>query len=121
MLVVEDDLALLESLLEILRLEQIDVVGVSSGQEGLACAQRDRPALILADIVLPDLNGLILGQLLAEDPATRDIPILYISGRDVTVEAVSKMPGACGFLQKPFNVPELLGAIQEALDGHPKA
>lgn len=74
------------------------VLEAASGDEVLRLAQSLTPDLIIADIQMPGLDGVSLCRALREDPRTRDVPFLLVSGE-------SRAPPDCadGFLVKPFN------------------
>jgi CheY-like chemotaxis protein len=87
-----------------------------SGQEGLALALQQRPALILLDLNLPDMHG---GELLSEfrnNAKTRDIPVIVLSA-DISPTQIEKMlqAGARDYLTKPFEIKRLLCLVDDAL------
>jgi putative two-component system response regulator len=92
-----------------LQVEGIEVVEARDGLEALDLAARERPDLLLLDVMMPGLDGWEVARRLAEGPETRDIPILFMTAlagaedRRRGFEA-----GAVGYIVKPFD-PLLLG------------
>lgn len=93
-----------------------NVISAFDGLEGLEMARRERPDLILLDIVLPKKDGLEVCRTLKNDPLTCEIPILV-----VTASGVAELPqkcreaGAQDFIYKPFEAQELLARISKLL------
>jgi DNA-binding response OmpR family regulator len=115
-LIVEDDADINVALQEVLRQEGFDVVGVMTGQAGLAEAARRRPDLILLDQMLPDIDGLEVCRLLRKAPETRDVPIMFLTartGEEARIKGLST--GADDYVVKPFSLQELLLRIQALL------
>jgi PAS domain S-box-containing protein len=116
-LVVEDEEAICNFILSILRRNGYDATGARGGAEALSIFS-SHPAgfrLLLADIVMPQMSGLELGRRIAE--SDRNVKILYMTGYSAhpLVQAGSAN-GAIDILRKPFTAEELLKRIREALD-----
>src|SRR5713101_7656072 len=98
LLFVEDEATLREHLAERLSDEYVvDTAG--NGNEALLAVMRAKPALVVTDIVMPDMDGVELLKTLRQTPNTRGIPVLLISGRaadDYRIEGFEQ--GADGFL-----------------------
>lgn len=92
---------------------------VHDGESGIRKAKSDKPDLILMDIMMPNLGGTEVRIELLKDPATKDIPIIFLTGlRGPT--AKKKMPASgVKTFGKSGDFKELLAAIQEAL-GQPR-
>jgi len=88
---------------------------------GLELARTHRPALILLDINLPDMDGYAVMQCLREHEATRDIPVLAMSAnaRPEDIER-SKAAGFVAYLTKPLDGAELLRTVSELLAARPR-
>jgi two-component system nitrogen regulation response regulator NtrX len=113
-LVIDDEAAIRDSLRMILEYERYEFVGASSGQEGLAQVQRDRPDLVLLDIKMPAMDGMeVLRKLHAADPT---LPVVMISGHGTTATAVEAIrSGAIDFLDKPLSSERVIVTIQNVL------
>jgi len=114
-LVVEDD----ESILEMLRLGLerygFSVNCVGSGEEALAAATRERPDLVLLDLMLPGMGGLEVCRRLKREKETSTIPIVILTARDGEADIVAGLEiGADDYLTKPFS-PRVLSARLRAV------
>src|SRR3984885_11001000 len=114
-LFVEDEATLRDHLAEKLSDEYVvDTAG--NGNEALLAVIRAKPALVVSDIVMPDMDGVELLKTLRQSPGTRDIPVLLISGRaadEYRIEGFEQ--GADGFLAKPYTERELRALIGSML------
>jgi signal transduction histidine kinase len=114
-LFVEDEATLREHLAQKLSDEYIvDTAG--NGNEALLAVIRAKPALVVSDIVMPDMDGVELLKTLRQSPGTRGIPVLLISGRaadEYRIEGFEE--GADGFLAKPYTERELRALIGSML------
>src|ERR1041385_7032397 len=111
-LVVEDDEDLRDSLATLLQ-DEYEVVTACNGDEGIAIARQQRPAVILLDILMPMKDGFETIACLREDRSTRNIPIVMLtaaSGLQQRVKAFNL--GADDFIPKPFEPEELLARLQ---------
>ena len=91
-------------------------LAASSGEEALQTVQTERPACILMDIMMPDLDGYDTCAALKADPQTAAIPVLLVSATtDARVMEQAKQVGATTVLRKPVRLDELRRAITQAL------
>jgi len=116
-LVVEDIPNVLELLEVTLRFKGYPVVTALNGQEALEAVERERPALVITDILMPRLDGYAMAQNLRTNPRTRSIPIVFLSATYITPEdkAFAMSLGAVRFLEKPVDTEEFLLTIAEVL------
>ncbi len=115
LLFVEDDATLREHLAQKLA-DQYVVDTAGNGNEALLAVIRAKPALVVSDIVMPDMDGVELLKTLRGSPGTRTIPVLLISGRaadEYRIEGFEQ--GADGFLAKPYTERELRALIGSLL------
>jgi CheY-like chemotaxis protein len=119
LLVVEDVPNILELLEVTLRFKGYPVITATNGQEALEQVARERPALVITDILMPKLDGYALVHQLRSNPKTSSIPIIFLSATYVTPEdknfALSL--GAVRFLEKPVDTEEFLLTVAEVLTG----
>jgi len=111
-LVIEDNSDILENTSEILELASYHVSLAKNGKEGIAVAIKDKPDVILCDIMMPEANGYQVLQEIKKNPTTKNIPFIFVTAsvekRDV--EAALNM-GADGYLKKPYESEDLLKTI----------
>ncbi|HEY7974949.1 MAG TPA: ATP-binding protein, partial [Ktedonobacterales bacterium] len=94
-----------------------EVQVVADGAAALAAAREQPPDLIMADVMMPDLDGFALLTALRDDPKTHALPIILLSaraGEEATVEGLQA--GADDYLTKPFTAHELLARVQGRLE-----
>jgi twitching motility two-component system response regulator PilH len=106
-LLVEDDPCVRAALTDVLADEGYAVTPASNGYTALRLAARAQPDVILLDLALPELSGQAVLRALKQDEATRDIPVVVVSGRADAVGAAG-LELADLVLVKPLNLPELL-------------
>lgn len=114
-LFVEDEVTVRDHLAQKLADEYV-VDTADNGNEALLAVIRAKPALVVSDIVMPDMDGVELLKTLRDSPGTRAIPVLLISGRaadEYRIEGFDK--GADGFLAKPYTERELRALIGSML------
>jgi DNA-binding NtrC family response regulator len=111
-LVVDDTPANLDLLAQVLEPRGYRVLAASGGR----IARQARPDLILLDVLMPDLDGYATCRELKGDPATRDIPVVFISARDQTESLVAGFQaGGVDYVTKPFAADEILIRVQTHL------
>ncbi len=116
-LVIEDETALRENVLDILRFEDYEAVGAPNGRIGLQLALEYLPDLILCDVIMPELDGYSVLLELRRQPATAEIPFIFLTARAAKTDQRTGMElGAEDYLTKPFTQGELLAAIRTQLE-----
>ncbi len=121
LLVVEDVPNILELLTVTLRFKGYPVVTAQNGEEALEMIAKERPALIITDILMPIMDGYAFVQKLRTDVKTHDIPVIFLSATYVTVEdkAFALSLGASRFIEKPIDTEDFLLTIAELLTQGP--
>ena len=115
-LVADDDPVLQRLLLHTLKLEGYDVVTASDGNQTLEAVTRDRPDLVILDVMMPGYNGFELCQMLRQRPDTLTLPIIMLSGLSDVQEKVSGLrAGADEYLTKPIDLRELNARVEALL------
>ena len=115
-LVVEDNTALRTQIVQILDLEGFRVTEACNGRDGLAAALANPPALVICDISLPDMDGYEMLKLLRASETGSTIPFIFLSARVARNDVRAGMDlGADDYLTKPFEISELLRAVQARL------
>ncbi len=114
LLLVDDEENLRSMLDAALRHSGFDVVPVATGRAALDAVKTERPALIVFDVMLPDLDGFeVCRRLRTEGDRT---PVLFLTARDATEDAVRGLTlGGDDYLVKPFSLEELVARIGSVL------
>ncbi len=118
LLIVEDDPDILRLLETTLTFNGYRVLTARNGQEGLEILQQERPAIVIADIMMPRLDGFGLVNRIRIHPETREIPVVLVTATYVAEEdkEFAQSIGATRFIQKPINLEAFLGTIRELLE-----
>ena len=112
-LVVDDTIDNLRLLSDILDHRGYDVRAVTSGAQALLAAAADPPDLILLDITMPDMDGYEVCRRLKAQPASRDVPVIFLTALNETADKVKGFDiGGVDYVTKPFQVEEVLARVQ---------
>ncbi|HEX2568492.1 MAG TPA: EAL domain-containing protein [Polyangia bacterium] len=112
-LVIEDDDAIRQNVMTVLRSTGYEPLGAPNGRAGLELAQAARPQLIICDIMMPDLDGYGVLQALRSDPETAGIPFIFLTAKADPLEVRQGMNlGADDYLAKPFRLSELMEVVK---------
>ena len=116
-LIIDDSPTVCAALKKILRSAGCITFQALDAETGLEMVQAEKPELIFLDIVLPRMNGFSALRHLRRDPATRDIPVIMISGNEqATEQFFGSAIGADDFMKKPFSRSEVFARIERLLD-----
>jgi two-component system alkaline phosphatase synthesis response regulator PhoP len=95
---------------------QYEVMTAGSGRDGVQRARTEQPDAILLDVMMPDLDGPGTLAELRADPATRDIPVVFLTAKTQQADRARLAElGAAGILVKPFDPMKLPGEIAATL------
>ncbi|MGK7927653.1 MAG: response regulator [Spirulina sp.] len=115
-LIVDDTPENLQVLSATLSREGYKVRGVVNGTMALRVAKSGAIDLILLDIKMPDMNGYEVCEKLKADATTMEIPVIFISALDATLDKVRAFQvGGVDYITKPFQVPEVLARVENQL------
>lgn len=96
-----------------------ELLSATDGEQGLKQAKEKRPELILLDIMMPNMDGFEVCQHLKEDPATKNIPVIFITALDAIQDKLRAFDaGAVDFVTKPFNHKELIARVKTNVQLH---
>ena len=115
-LVADDNPLVVELMHSILDEAGYSVAEARGGTEALRLARLLQPALLTLDVMMPDLDGFDIIQVLRNDPITRELPVLFVSALPEFERGVKL--GGNGFLLKPFSPEELVEHIRRLLHPH---
>ena len=111
-LIVDDDPNVLSTVADILEFEGYPVIRARNGEEGLECAQREPPRLVLLDMRMPVLDGWGFAQRLRE--RGQHLPIVVMTAAQDARRWAQEI-GAAGYLAKPFDIATLLETIDRVV------
>src|SRR4051812_31573851 len=118
-LLIEDDELVRLSTLDMLEAEGYDAFAAENGLRGLELAHSELPALIICDIMMPEMDGFEVLANLQASPETATIPFIYLTAKaDMASLRQGMELGADDYLIKPFNIDQLLTTIQVRLKKH---
>jgi len=114
--VIEDEVDILENLRFNLEREGFEVVCAADGAQGLDAVRREKPDLVLLDLLLPGLDGTEVCRTLKSDPTTRNIPIIMVTAKGEETDIVLGLGlGADDYATKPFSPRELIARVRAVL------
>jgi diguanylate cyclase (GGDEF)-like protein len=114
-LVADDEADARVALSEVLQPE-CEVVPAADGAQAVELARTEHPDLVLMDLAMPNLDGMQALRQIRADPATADVPVIFVSARgDDSVKAHALDLGAVDYLQKPFSERELRARVERTL------
>jgi adenylate cyclase len=115
-LVVDDTPHNRKLLADILQVKGYAVSTAASGPEALAVLERERPDLVLLDVVMPEMSGYEVCEQIRRNPETRLLPVVMVTALEASEERVKSIEaGADDFLSKPINTQELLARVRSLL------
>jgi DNA-binding response OmpR family regulator len=118
-LIIEDDVSILSGLRDVLTFKSYEVLTAEDGETGYAAAGKEKPDLIILDIMIPKMDGLTLcSKLRAEGNAT---PVLMLTAKGEEPDKIRGLDiGADDYVTKPFSLPELLARVRALLRRTPE-
>lgn len=115
-IVVDDSVASLDLLNQILSDEGYGVAAFTDGNKALMFAKQNFPDIVLLDIMMPEASGYHVCESLKENQATQDIPVIFISAKNDILDKVKAFSlGGVDYISKPFQVDEVLARIKTHL------
>ncbi|MBD1812185.1 response regulator [Microcoleus vaginatus DQ-U2] len=116
-LVIEDEEAIRENILELLEAENFEGIGAINGKVGIKLAIEKIPDLILCDMMMPEVDGYGVIKALRSEPLTATIPFIFLTAKADKVDVRTGMElGADDYITKPCTPQELLKAIAIRLE-----
>jgi twitching motility two-component system response regulator PilH len=115
-LIVDDSPSQLEGLKRLVEKLGHQTLTAVDGAAGVEAAKRDKPDLVLMDVVMPNLNGFQATRAISKDPTTSHIPVILVTTKDQDTDKVWGMrQGARAYVTKPVNETELTRVLGENL------
>lgn len=116
LLVIDDELDLVELVRFNLEREGYRVLGAADGEAGIAAALREKPDLVIVDLMLPGIDGFEVCRELRRRPQTAQVPILMLTAKSAEADRVVGLElGADDYVTKPFSPRELVARVKALL------
>jgi two-component system alkaline phosphatase synthesis response regulator PhoP len=115
-LIVDDEVDIVSTVQYRLEFCGFEVITAANGKEGIEKAVNEKPDIILLDIRMPVMNGHEVLERLKSCPELKDIPVIMLTAySDAKDIAKAADLGVAGYVTKPFDFPDLMGKISNAL------
>jgi len=124
-LVVDDELDMRTFITTLLETENYRPLSAGDGKKGIEIARKEKPSLIILDVMMPEESGIGMYRELKNDPALKDIPVIMLSAlakktflhsqKVLDEYKGEKIPEPAAYIEKPPEAEELLEAIQSIL------
>lgn len=121
-LVIDDEPSQIKLLKSLLEANLYEVIAAADGQEGLDLAKKNKPDLIVMDVMMPKMDGAQAVQLLKEDPSTKGIPVIFLTAilgkEEEREEGLDINVGGLQYptIAKPVNSVEFLTRVRKVLE-----
>lgn len=116
-LIVDDDPQLVQLIGYTLYAEGFQTIVAHSGEEALQLVERERPDLVILDVMMPGMSGIEVCDVLREDPETTNLPIIILSARTQVPHRIEGLKaGADEYLTKPISLKEMVARVEALLE-----
>lgn len=118
---IEDDPEMIELVTLIVNKRGFQLKGAHGGRHGLDLVKKEKPTLVLLDLMMPDMDGWDVYHQLKSDEETREIPVIIITAKAQSIDRVLGLHIAKvdDYISKPFRPQELLDSIEHVLQSTP--
>ena len=119
---IEDEAEMIDLVRLILNRRGYTVLGANGGREGLDLIRRERPDLILLDLMMPDMDGWDVYHQIKSEELIRDIPVIVITAKAQDIDKILGLRVAKveDYISKPFSPQELIDRIEQVLSNKQK-
>ncbi len=114
---IEDEPEMIELIKLILGRKNFQLIGAVGGREGLGVVRKEKPDLVLLDLMMPDIDGWEVYQQMKADEELKDIPVIIVTAKAQSIDKVLGLHIAKvdDYVTKPFGPQELLTSINKVL------
>ncbi len=113
-LIIDDEPLIRKTTALLLKKSNIDAITAASGDEGLALAEKERPEMILLDIIMPEMDGWAVLDRFKANPDLARIPVVVFTAMDFSLsDRLAKEKGASAICRKPFQPHQLMKIIDD--------
>lgn len=116
---VEDEPEMIDLVKLILKRRGYDVIGAMGGKEGIDVIRQEVPDLVLLDLMMPDMGGWEVYQIIKSDDALKHIPVIIVTAKAQSIDKVLGLQVAKvdDYITKPFTPQELIDSINKLFQG----
>jgi CheY-like chemotaxis protein len=116
---IDDDPVDLDLLEAVLTPEGWEVLRAGGGEEGLRMVRRERPAVVVLDLLMPDVDGFDVVERLRADPLVADVPIVVLTSKDMTRADHDRLAGQISYIAQKGSLPraELVDLVDRLVGG----
>ena len=112
-LIVDDSTPDLENLKAILHKAHYQVIAATSGEQAIELARKEKPAVILLDIVMQGTDGYRACREICRDPVTQNIPILFVSSKNQKADEMwARKQGGKALISKPYTEDQIISQVR---------
>ena len=117
-LYVEDEKEMLELTRIVLEREGYEMLAAIGGAEGIEAIKREKPDLVLLDLMMPDVDGWEVYRQMKADKDVADIPVIIITARTQSIDKVLglKVAKVADYITKPFGPTDLINSVKRVFD-----
>lgn len=114
---IEDELEMIDLIRLILGRKGFEVIGAEGGKQGLETIREIKPALVLLDLMMPDMDGWEVYQQIKADSEIRDTPVIVVTAKAQSIDKVLGLHIAKvdDYISKPFSPQELMESVEKVL------
>ncbi len=112
-LIIDDEIDVMKMVVYRLKAKGYEIFTATNGQEGIDLAEMQRPALILLDFRLPDMEATEISKKIREKEELKQIPIILITASIETIDKKAKECGAIDYIAKPIGPEELYAKVEK--------
>lgn len=114
-LCIEDEAEMIELMRLVLEREGFEVIGAMGGEQGLRVVKKEKPDLILLDLMMPGMDGWEVYRQMRADRELADIPVVIVTAKAQSIDKVLGLQVAkvADYITKPFGPKDLLGSVQK--------
>ena len=113
-LVVDDEEKLISNLKVFLEINGYEVTTAANGQEGLDAARKEKPDLVISDVMMPKMDGYTMLKEFKFTEGLENVPVIMLTAKD-GLSDLCEIEGAAQFLVKPFELNMLLEVVKKYL------
>jgi DNA-binding response OmpR family regulator len=117
-LYIEDEKEMLELTRIVLEREGYEMLAAVGGAEGIEAVKREKPDLVLLDLMMPDVDGWEVYRQMKADKEVADIPVIIITARTQSIDKVLglKVAKVADYITKPFGPNDLISSVKRVFD-----